>query len=309
MKTRAFTLIELLVVIAIIAILAAILFPVFAQAKTAAKKTQALSNVKQLGTAFNIYMADYDDTIALAFGARENGTLMSGVQHPYPENALNDAIWGTQFRRDQAANFWANSIQPYMKNRQLTEGPTANTGTIAGEVFTPGVTAARANLTMNGFMHAINSSEVAAPSSAILAWSGLGNGQVTGRAITQPALRCTLANVPCRFNAGGQPQAGQTGGAFVWVGVSAPVYTSVWTFERQAVYVRVDSSAKTQRTGGTTGDVNVAPPAPTLAAAYADPFYKISEGGRTNLGAWLVSCTSPGATAAYWCYFRPDREQ
>ncbi len=47
-KSRAFTLIELLVVIAIIAILAAILFPVFAQAKAAAKKTQSLSNVKQI---------------------------------------------------------------------------------------------------------------------------------------------------------------------------------------------------------------------------------------------------------------------
>lgn len=66
MSRRAFTLIELLVVIAIIAILAAILFPVFAQAKTAAKKTQDLSNQKQLGTAFNIYSADYDDQLPLS---------------------------------------------------------------------------------------------------------------------------------------------------------------------------------------------------------------------------------------------------
>ncbi|MGV3618156.1 MAG: prepilin-type N-terminal cleavage/methylation domain-containing protein [Fimbriimonas sp.] len=65
-RKSAFTLIELLVVIAIIAILAAILFPVFAQAKAAAKKTAALSNLKQNGTAVLMYNADYDGTFAMS---------------------------------------------------------------------------------------------------------------------------------------------------------------------------------------------------------------------------------------------------
>lgn len=63
MMKRGFTLIELLVVIAIIAILAAILFPVFAQAREKARQTQCLSNLKQLGTAFAAYASDNDGRI------------------------------------------------------------------------------------------------------------------------------------------------------------------------------------------------------------------------------------------------------
>src|SRR5438874_5120163 len=63
-EKRGFTLIELLVVIAIIAILAAILFPVFAQAKAAAKKTACLSNLKQNALAVMMYNSDYDGNFA-----------------------------------------------------------------------------------------------------------------------------------------------------------------------------------------------------------------------------------------------------
>jgi prepilin-type N-terminal cleavage/methylation domain-containing protein len=62
-RKAAFTLIELLVVIAIIAILAAILFPVFAQAKMAAKKTASISNLKQIGLSWLMYGGDYDDVM------------------------------------------------------------------------------------------------------------------------------------------------------------------------------------------------------------------------------------------------------
>src|SRR5437870_2702451 len=61
-KQRAFTLIELLVVIAIIAILAAILFPVFAQARDKARQSSCLSNARQIGLAITMYVQDYDET-------------------------------------------------------------------------------------------------------------------------------------------------------------------------------------------------------------------------------------------------------
>ena len=83
---RGFTLIELLVVIAIIAILAAILFPVFAQARAKARQAQCLSNQKQLGVAFMAYVQDYDETFPMAnyriTGAPDN-TPWQHVIDPY----------------------------------------------------------------------------------------------------------------------------------------------------------------------------------------------------------------------------------
>lgn len=98
MRTRAFTLIELLVVIAIIAILASILFPVFAQAKDAAKKTQSLNNLKQIGTASQIYLADYDDMTPPVFW--------------YDPNATN-------YASSQGFHYYPLLLLPYTKNEQI----------------------------------------------------------------------------------------------------------------------------------------------------------------------------------------------
>ncbi|RYG43240.1 prepilin-type N-terminal cleavage/methylation domain-containing protein [bacterium] len=100
---RAFTLIELLVVIAIIAILASILFPVFAQAKEAAKRTSSLSNVKQLGTAAQIYFGDNDDMFFPVFRSGAAGETQ-------PDNM-------GQFR-------WPWLILPYTKSMQIFRSPS-----------------------------------------------------------------------------------------------------------------------------------------------------------------------------------------
>jgi len=104
-----FTLIELLVVIAIIAILAAILFPVFAQAREAARKTSCLSNCKQLGLAVMQYTQDYDEG--------------------YPINNWDTPAIGTADTDAHNAGYrsavsWMWHIMPYMKNRQILVCPS-----------------------------------------------------------------------------------------------------------------------------------------------------------------------------------------
>lgn len=87
-RAGGFTLIELLVVIAIIAILAAILFPVFAQAREAARKTSCTSNVKQLGLGMLMYVQDYDERFPLQFYINpiDFNVLLGDLIHPYIKN-------------------------------------------------------------------------------------------------------------------------------------------------------------------------------------------------------------------------------
>lgn len=108
-----FTLIELLVVIAIISILAAILFPVFSQAKAAAKKTACLSNSKQLGIGLYMYLTDWDDVLMMA--NYPNPT--PGYTGPYTEFAWGDGPGVAQ-------PLWADLIMPYCKNKQIFSCPT-----------------------------------------------------------------------------------------------------------------------------------------------------------------------------------------
>ncbi len=109
MKVRAFTLIELLVVIAIIAILAAILFPVFAQAREKARQTSCLSNEKQMGLGLVQYTQDFDEALPLNW-------------------------FGTVFNMTSANSFppqykWMDAVYPYTKNEQIFSCPSDNSKT------------------------------------------------------------------------------------------------------------------------------------------------------------------------------------
>ncbi len=99
MRRTGFTLIELLVVIAIIAILAAILFPVFAKAREKARQTSCLSNLKQHALAIQMYAQDYDETLLRPY----RYMYLSGTRY----------LW-----------WWGDLLQPYIKNYQLLECPS-----------------------------------------------------------------------------------------------------------------------------------------------------------------------------------------
>jgi prepilin-type N-terminal cleavage/methylation domain-containing protein/prepilin-type processing-associated H-X9-DG protein len=99
-----FTLIELLVVIAIIAILAAILFPVFAQARESARQTTCLSNLKQIALASQMYAQDYDETFVPVGGTIEE-------KWPAPGRMTRDGV--------KPVNGWSMNLLPYSKSRDL----------------------------------------------------------------------------------------------------------------------------------------------------------------------------------------------
>ncbi len=110
MRRGAFTLIELLVVIAIIAILAAILFPVFAQAREKARSISCLSNLKQLGTASIMYAQDYDEMVL-----------------PHCIRDFSDPS-------GPVYSYWFEEAMPYVKNAQVFVCPS-HRGAVGGHGF------------------------------------------------------------------------------------------------------------------------------------------------------------------------------
>ena len=120
---KAFTLIELLVVIAIIAILAAILFPVFAQAKEAAKKTSCLANVKEIATAGYLYAGDNEDVL--------------------PGNTWHQEASGVYYNpANPAAKYdvhWTYLMQPYIKSWDIFACPSDSLPTTAKNVCPNGI--------------------------------------------------------------------------------------------------------------------------------------------------------------------------
>jgi prepilin-type N-terminal cleavage/methylation domain-containing protein len=136
---RAFTLIELLVVIAIIAILAAILFPVFAQAKAAAKKTVVLSNQKQIGLGLTMYQGDNEDTM---------NSYIARTGQPRSDN----------WRRADIVS-WSDQVQPYLKNG----APTYNAAIVSPSGVVPNGIMVNGNFSEANWVKAANAVDCDGP--------------------------------------------------------------------------------------------------------------------------------------------------
>lgn len=164
MKRRAFTLIELLVVIAIIAILAAILFPVFAKAREKARQASCLSNLKQVNLGIMQYTQDFDEKFPLQIG-------------------YEGYWWYAYYKWDPALGYpddsrsALNGLFPYTKNHQILSCPSGNRST---NTYTPAPYSQNTNYNYNGWAHNKSLAGPTEPAKIIIFWEGMGKQGIDG---------------------------------------------------------------------------------------------------------------------------------
>jgi len=296
-KRKAFTLIELLVVIAIIAILAAILFPVFAQAKAAAKSSVCVSNLKQQTLGALMYNGDFDDTFPQGqvnfegnFGYFWAGTGFIGYQFPCGSGEIDCAFAG-------------NAIQPYMKSLDIAECPAVS-GKFNPYGYGPG--AKPSSYTYNGDLHQFSGTGVSQPALTVMFWSGtVGNGWL-GRSVPAPNVNCPLhQQSSCIYTSNPTGQESSTPGTSDYPSIygagnyKLPSY-SKWVHNRGDNFSNCDGHVKFHHLSGSVKE---------------DPWADTGPNGEIYLGT-LPSSSSLGTNSGFpmWtngpgghtCLFGPD---
>lgn len=309
MKRNAFTLIELLVVIAIIAILAAILFPVFAQAKEAAKRTKVLAESKQAGTSMAIYAADNDDLFSGAYSVNALGQMnMTAPTYRLPAVPAGWGVNAALAPGDQI--FWMNALFPYTKNNDLYGGHGLNLYTTGFSYVSAPGNLPVTSLCMNGLLSNWSQTAVASPSTLPLFTFANGKEAYRGYAYTVPLLRCTRNTVQCVFNpsgsADGQPARTRED---VYEFTFNASNDTVQVFNGGNIVVRADTSAKFFRMGQNSQPQATA----TFTRAYNEPAFQYITGGRGGLTpAGYVNlpmrCVTTVGAPAYMSMFRPDTQ-
>lgn len=249
-KPTAFTLIELLVVIAIIAILAAILFPVFAQAREKARATTCISNQKQISTGLLMYIQDYDECYPLSFGklAGSGWVWSVGFNFPSDWDTPADPAWDLQ-----SSCAWANSVQPYVKNYGIFRCPSANQDlelTANGWSYTnPRKKPESMSLTYNGLLMGYPQAGISFPADVIMVSEGQGKNAYKGVGMSNPVMQCPTAADNCiyRPKSGGACASGNGGtSTFGWYG---PAPTR-WVHSQGQNFTFADGHVKWRRLGG-----------------------------------------------------------
>jgi len=138
LRRSGFTLIELLVVIAIIGILAAMLFPVFARARESARKTQCLSNVKNIAMAVQMYISDYDGFMPLGNKDKTSADYFNAIGN---STGRDDRVWPDVCNHQRHANPYVREqviLDEYIKNREVWRCPSGLVVTAAANIVPVG---------------------------------------------------------------------------------------------------------------------------------------------------------------------------
>ena len=282
-KTSAFTLIELLVVIAIIAILAAILFPVFAQARAKARQATCISNNKQLALATLMYSQDYDELFPFGFGyyLPDGGWLYDGVGDTQPNWRTTNAEFVAGM-----SGFWGNSIQPYTKNDQVLLCPDAVTPLDLGGTPDNVGQKVKTSITYNGLLQAQPEAGMAVPAQLPMAHEGLGKGNLYGYQAPNPFLQCADPTSPCAYvpNTGEACSPSANGTTSGWYGFIGTAYVH----GTGMVFTYCDGHAKWKHLGGNAN---------AITDFQTDPYRKYDANG-FPISQWLDGC--------HLWYWRPD---